>query len=88
MTEQLGVSITQCPIYPDTKANSINWTIIDPPEKSRIYVFPHHRLRIENACKIEIRSSGKHRIETTDGKKYFVNTGWDFIDIDVDTWTT
>jgi len=66
---------------------NINWTIIDPPERSRTYVFPHSTLSVEGVCKLEVRSSGKHRLETVSGEKFFVNTGWDYIEIDVDNWT-
>lgn len=65
----------------------IKWTVLNPPERVRIYHFPRHGLRIQNVTKVEVRDSGKHRVETSDGKKFFVNTGWDWIEIDTDEWT-
>lgn len=69
-------------------SQEIKWTILNPPERSRKYVFPNgDELEIKNVAKIEVRDSGKHRIETTDGKKYFVNTGWFWMEIETDDWT-
>lgn len=66
----------------------INWFILDPPERKRTYYFPGGmKYEFENVSKIEIRPSGKHRLESSDGKKAFVNTGWEVIVIEADEWT-
>jgi hypothetical protein len=66
----------------------IAWTELSPPERSRTYAFPDGtQLKIENVSRIEVRESGKHRIETADGKKFFVCPGWLWMEIDVDAWT-
>lgn len=65
----------------------INWRVLKTVERVRIYYFPRHTLRIQNVAKIEVIHSGKHRIETVEGKKYFVGTGWDYMEIDTDEWT-
>lgn len=58
------------------------------PERSRTYYFPNADvLHLENVTHLEVRSSGKHRVQTKEGKKVFVNTGWLWIDIDVDEWS-
>lgn len=69
-------------------AAEINWTVLDPAEKSRTYYFADKQvLHIKDVVKIEVRSSGKHRIETKDGKKFWVNTGWLWMEIDTPEWT-
>ncbi len=65
----------------------INWTELNPPERKRTYQFPMNQLAIENVARIEVRESGKHRIETTSGEKFFVATGWLWIKIETDAWT-
>lgn len=69
--------------------DGIQWVELSPVERSRTYHFPNgQKFTFNNVARIEIRSSGKHRIETTDGKRAFVNTGWEVLEIDVDAWTT
>lgn len=66
----------------------INWTELNPPEKSRTYTFPTGlKITYENVARIEIRESGKHRLETADGRKAFICPGWIAIDIDTPEWT-
>lgn len=66
----------------------INWTELNPPEKSRTYTFSTGlKITYENVVRIEVRESGKHRIETADGKKAFICPGWIALDIDVPEWT-
>jgi hypothetical protein len=66
--------------------NDLKFVILNPPERKRIYQFPTHRLVLSNVTKIEIRDSGKHRLECDQGK-IWVNAGWLWIELDVDEWT-
>lgn len=66
----------------------IKWTEFNPPERKRVYHFPGGDVaEFVNVTRIEIRDSGKHRIETADGRKAFVCPGWIWLEIDVDQWT-
>ncbi len=66
----------------------INWVELNPPERSRTYYFGNgDEIKFENVKRIEIRDSGKHRIETVAGAKAFVTTGWLCLMIDTDEWT-
>lgn len=67
---------------------TIAWTELNPAEKSRTYTFPTGlRITYDNVVRIEIRESGKHRIETADGKKAFICPGWVALDIDTPVWS-
>jgi hypothetical protein len=67
---------------------AINWTELAPPERKRTYHFPGgDTVSFENVTRIEVRDSGKHRVETADGRKAFVCPGWLWLEIDVDQWT-
>lgn len=67
---------------------AISWTDLNPPERKRTYVFPGgERLVLENVTKLEVRESGKHRVETKDGRKLFVAPGWLWIELEMDNWT-
>jgi hypothetical protein len=66
---------------------TIKWTEFNPPERKRTYHFPTSNVSFVNVRRIEFRESGKHRIETADGRKALVNTGWDWIELDIDDWT-
>lgn len=69
-------------------AADIKWTVLNPAEKKRTYYFPGGDVMVfENVTKIEVRESGKHRIETADGRKAFVCPGWYALEIDVPEWT-
>jgi hypothetical protein len=47
---------------------AINWTELAPPERKRTYHFPGgDTVSFENVTRIEVRDSGKHRVETADG---------------------
>ena len=65
----------------------IDWTEITG-ERFRTYTYPDgSKFTYEGVCRIEVRASGKHRLETTDGKKAFVEKGWLTLDIDADDWS-
>lgn len=67
---------------------SINWTELNPPELKRTYVFPGgDKLELENVTRIEVRESGKHRVETADGRKLFVAPGWLWMELEMKDWT-
>jgi hypothetical protein len=67
---------------------AIQWTELSPPERKRTYHFPNgEMMTFENVVRVEVRESGKHRIETKDGRKAFVCPGWLWMELDVDTWT-
>ena len=58
------------------------------PERRRTYHFPGgESVTFEDVTKIEVRDSGKHRIETADGRKAFVCPGWLWLEIDTPEWT-
>jgi hypothetical protein len=77
----------QISILKGRQMSEIKWTEIKG-EKSRSYKFPSGDvLRFDNVVRIEVRESGKHRIETADGEKAFVNTGWIWLKIEADEWT-
>lgn len=65
----------------------IQWTELNPPERKRTYYFPFYTVSFENVIRVEVRESGKHRIETTDGRKAFVAPGWFWMEIEADAWT-
>lgn len=56
-------------------------------EKHRTYVFAGGRFTIANVSRVAVRPSGSHRVETADGKKYIVSSGWLVIEIDADEWS-
>lgn len=64
------------------------WVELNPPEKKRMYLFPGGEVvAFENVVRVEVRESGKHRIETRDGRKAFVAPGWWVMEIVADDWT-
>lgn len=66
----------------------INWVELNPPERSRTYYFPGGgKVVFENVTRIEVRESGKHRIETANGRKAFVSPSWIMMEVDTDQWT-
>jgi hypothetical protein len=66
----------------------IKWTELNPVEKSRTYTFPSgFKITYENVVRIEVRESGKHRIETASGQKAFVCPGWIALDIETPEWS-
>lgn len=68
--------------------NDLQFTKLDPPEKRRAYVFPGPNIvAFENVTAVCVRPSGTHRLETADGMKHIVNTGWLAITLEMDAWT-
>lgn len=69
-------------------ANAIEMVPLTNGEKSRTYVWPNGaRDTIENVTSICVRPSGSHRLQTADGKKHIVPTGWLRIEIDAAEWS-
>ncbi len=58
-----------------------------PPEKFRTYIYPKGEVTIPNVARVCVRPSGGHRLETTDGAKYIINSGWLAIRLDIDSWS-
>jgi hypothetical protein len=81
------MSPTGLSLFERNEMPEINWTILDPPERKRTYIFAGETLVFKNVTKIEVRDSGKHRIETADGIKAFVAPGWLCLEVDADQWT-
>jgi hypothetical protein len=67
--------------------NEINWVELNPPERRRTYCFPDKTVTFYNVVRLEVRQSGKHRIETADGVKAFISPSWLWMEIDTDEWT-
>lgn len=64
------------------------FTKLDPPETLRIYHFPGgETFRLDNVTALAVSASGTHRLETQDGKKWIVPTGWLAIELDMKDWT-
>lgn len=75
------------------------WHDINPPERSRTYVWLRHGVgghfgayaemtrTFVNVTRVKVSESGTHYVETQDGKKAIVAPGWAYIDLDVDEWT-
>ena len=68
--------------------DEIKWTELTPFENSRTYHFPGgEAVKFEHVSRIEVRESGKHRIETAEGRKAFVAPGWLWLEIEAEKWT-
>ena len=65
----------------------MNLVKLEPAEKSRTYYFKDHFVRLNNVTAVAVSDSGTHRIETADGKKHIVPSGWYHIALDVESWT-
>lgn len=56
-------------------------------EQSRVYVFPNQQtLTVEKVVAISTEGT-THRLETADGRKLIVNSGWLAINIITDSWS-
>jgi hypothetical protein len=57
-------------------------------ESFREYTFPGGDVvRIEDVARIAVSDSGTHRIETKNGQKHIVPTGWIHIMFNAASWT-
>lgn len=55
-------------------------------EQTRTYKFAGRSYTFDKVSRVAI-STTTHRLETSDGKKYIVNGGWDVIELDVNEWS-
>ena len=55
---------------------------VELTEKSRIYDFGAHQVVLEDITELVVRSSGTHRVKTTDGRLHVIAPGWLAIHID------
>ena len=63
-------------------------TIFNPPEKVRTYYFPNNEtVVLKDVTELVVRSSGTHRLKTSDGKSHIIPTGWIHIELDISGWT-
>lgn len=63
-------------------------TKLDPPERSRTYHFPgREQVTLTDVVALCVRPSGTHRLETADGRKWIVPSGWLAIELDMEGWT-
>lgn len=61
---------------------------IEVKDQNRTYVFPGgDKVQINNIESINVSSSGTHRINTKDGLKHIIPSGWIHIEFDADDWT-
>ncbi len=57
-------------------------------EKSRTYIYDNgFKFTVDKVARICVRSSGSHRLETEDGRKFIVNPGWIAIEVAADKWS-
>jgi len=57
-------------------------------EQNRTYVFPGNEIvMIADVVSINVSKSGTHRINTKDGRKHIIPTGWVHIVFDAENWT-
>lgn len=63
------------------------FTELSPMERSRKYTFASGVVELKNVKRLAVSASGTHRLETEDGAKHIIQTGWLHIEIDTDDWT-
>ena len=56
-------------------------------ELSRTYHYPNCMVTLEKVVSINVSKSGTHRINTADGKKHIIASGWVHIEFIADDWT-
>lgn len=57
-------------------------------EQNRTYTFPGNtKVQIDNIKSINVSKSGTHRINTKDGKKHIIPSGWVHIEFNAKDWT-
>lgn len=56
-------------------------------ESFRKYHFPDGVFTVENVIGLCIRSSGTHRLNTADGRKFVVPAGWLAIEVGAESWS-
>jgi hypothetical protein len=57
-------------------------------EQARTYTFPGGTtVSLKGVVSINVSKSGTHRINTKDGKKHIIPTGWIHIEFDAEDWS-
>jgi hypothetical protein len=56
-------------------------------ETCRTYIFPGGKYDVYNVRRLCVRPSGTHRLETENGHKYIIPTGWIAIEIVAEAWS-
>ena len=57
-------------------------------KQNRVYTFPNGaQIEIKNVISINVSKNGTHRINTEDGKKHIIPSGWVHIEFDADEWS-
>lgn len=70
------------------KKSPIDMTPLTNGERARTYVWPNAVTNtIQNVTHICARPSGSHRLQTADGLKHIVPSGWIQLVIDADEWS-
>lgn len=62
-------------------------TFITIKEQNRVYTFPNGKVEIKDLIGINVSKSGTHRLNTKDGKKHIIPSGWLHIEFDAEDWT-
>jgi len=77
---------TECVV--DSKDSKPTFTELKFTERSRKYVYGDGTfVEFKDVVRISVRPSGTHRLETKDGRRIIVISGWKYIELDVDDWT-
>ena len=56
-------------------------------EQNRTYHFTNGLITLKDVESINVSKSGTHRINTKDGKKHIIPTGWLHVEFDAADWT-
>jgi len=62
-------------------------TFTEVNKQTRIYYFPTGTIKVVDVISINVSKSGTHRINTADGKKHIIPSGWLHIEFDAAEWT-
>lgn len=76
------------PPYPRPKLPELKPQFTEVEIQNRIYTFPgNEKISINEITSINVSKSGTHRLNTADGKKHIVPSGWLHIEFDAKEWT-
>lgn len=63
-------------------------TFVTVNEQKRTYYFPNYSIiTLNGVVSINVSKSGTHRINTSDGKKHIIPSGWIHIEFEAEDWT-
>lgn len=61
---------------------------INVDEQDRKYVFPNkEEVTLYDVVSINVSKTGTHRLNTKDGKKHIIPSGWLHIEFNAENWT-